>query len=241
MRNAIIVIWVLVFVGSRDCLAQPLSKQQHWQLLDHQEDSVYGTSVNRAYKELLKGKTSHPVIVAVIDEGVDISHEDLQGHIWTNQKEIPGNGIDDDKDGYVDDVHGWNFLGGKDGRNIYATNSEADREYARLLPQAATMDAAQRKYFETVKKEHIDDSVGRNRDLYSLLDGRLRWLAMQDSIMKAVVGVKVLNYPDVVSFQPKDSVLIATKKALLNFYAQNSPHNKEISLDSVIRLGRAYM
>ena len=65
-----------------------LSKKQTWQLLDYEQDTVYGSSVNRAYKELLKGKKSHPVIVAVIDGGVDINHEDLQGHIWINKKEI---------------------------------------------------------------------------------------------------------------------------------------------------------
>ena len=98
--------------------AQKLTKDQNWQLLDYQQDSVYGTSINRAYKELLQGKKSRPVIVAVIDEGVDITQEDLQGHIWTNANKIPANGIDDNKNGYVGDVHGWNFLGGKDGRNI---------------------------------------------------------------------------------------------------------------------------
>ncbi len=107
--------------------AKKYIKLHKWQLLDYQQDSVYGASVNRAYKELLKGKKSHPVIVAVLDLGVDITQEDLQGHIWTNKKEIPDNGIDDDKNGYVDDVHGWNFLGGKDGKRMDATSSEADR------------------------------------------------------------------------------------------------------------------
>lgn len=64
---------------------------------------------------LLKGKPGKTVIVAVIDSGIDTLHEDLKSVLWTNPIEIPGNGIDDDKNGYVDDVHGWNFLGGKDG------------------------------------------------------------------------------------------------------------------------------
>jgi subtilisin family serine protease len=148
-----------------------LSKQQSWQLLDFEQDTVYGASVNRAYKELLIGKTSHPVIVAVIDEGVDISHEDLQGHIWTNKREIAGNSIDDDKNGYIDDIHGWNFLGGKNGKMIYATNSEADREYARLLPEFGQLkDSVQEKnnkeyqYFLRAKKNYLQDSVGRHRN-----------------------------------------------------------------------------
>src|ERR1700685_2379936 len=88
-----------------------------WQLMDYRTDSVFGAGVNRTYQELLKDKKATPVIVAVIDAGVDTAHEDLVGHIWTNTKEIPGNGIDDDHNGYVDDIHGWNFLGGKDGKN----------------------------------------------------------------------------------------------------------------------------
>jgi subtilisin family serine protease len=50
------------------------------------------------------------VVVAVVDTGVDITHPDLQGNVWTNVDEIPGNGIDDDGNGYIDDVHGWNVL-----------------------------------------------------------------------------------------------------------------------------------
>lgn len=83
----------------------------NWHLMDWQQDGVYGTSVNRAFNdnELLKGRESYPVIIAVIDLGVDTAHEDLKGHIWLNKKEIPGNSIDDDHNGYVDDVHCWNF------------------------------------------------------------------------------------------------------------------------------------
>jgi subtilisin family serine protease len=53
---------------------------------------------------------SSSVIVAVIDTGVDTAHADLAANIWTNTDEIPGNGVDDDHNGYVDDVHGWDFV-----------------------------------------------------------------------------------------------------------------------------------
>ncbi|RAR49639.1 S8 family peptidase [Flavobacterium lacus] len=82
-----------------------------WSHLDLIKDTIPGMSVDRAYEELLKGKKGQRVIVAVIDSGTDIEHEDLKGRIWTNAKEIPGNGIDDDNNGYIDDIHGWNFLG----------------------------------------------------------------------------------------------------------------------------------
>ncbi|MFO7256444.1 MAG: S8 family peptidase [Bacteroidota bacterium] len=100
--------------------------RKEWFLLDPELDRVQGVSVERAYK-LLEGKPSRTVIVAVMDSGVDIDHEDLKDVIWVNEDEIPGNGVDDDENGYVDDVHGWNFIG-----NVHADTYELTREYARL-------------------------------------------------------------------------------------------------------------
>ena len=91
-----------------------------------------GMQTDKAY-QLLTNKKPKAVIVAVIDSGVDIEHEDLQGKIWTNEKEIPKNGIDDDKNGYIDDVHGWNFLGNKRGQNVDAARLEKTRILARLM------------------------------------------------------------------------------------------------------------
>lgn len=102
-------------------------QKANWQNLDLKTDSTFGISTEKAYKELLKGKKSTPVIVAVIDGGVDLNHEDLKRVIWTNKKEVAGNGVDDDKNGYVDDIHGWNFLGGKDGKSIEFETLELTR------------------------------------------------------------------------------------------------------------------
>jgi subtilisin family serine protease len=84
---------------------------KRWSHLDLVKDTIPGMSVDKAYAELLKGKKSTKVIVGIVDSGVDINHEDLKAVIWTNPKEIAGNGKDDDKNGFIDDVHGWNFLG----------------------------------------------------------------------------------------------------------------------------------
>ena len=99
-----------------------------WHLLSKQTSGYYGIGLDQAY-DFLKGKKSTPIIVAVIDSGVDTTHEDLKPILWHNPGEIPGNGIDDDKNGYVDDVYGWNFLGGRDGKNVKEDSYEAARVY----------------------------------------------------------------------------------------------------------------
>ena len=101
-----------------------------WHLLDKEKDGVYGISLDKAYDFLrLKNLKSTTVLVAVIDSGVDTLQEDLIHILWTNPGEIPGNGIDDDHNGYVDDIHGWNFIGGKDGRNVKDDSQEEGRVY----------------------------------------------------------------------------------------------------------------
>lgn len=98
----------------------PLTEQQlqRWSHLDIEKDTIPGMSVDKAYAELIKNKKGVKVIVGVIDSGVDINHEDLKSVIWTNKKEIPNNGKDDDKNGFIDDVHGWNFLGNSNNETL---------------------------------------------------------------------------------------------------------------------------
>ncbi len=125
------------------------SDLQRWSHLDLVKDTVPGMSVDRAYAELLQNKKGKTVIVGVIDSGVDVDHEDLKSVIWVNAKEIAGNGKDDDKNGYIDDVHGWNFLGdsnnealemtrivrkGDDGSAVYkAAKAEFDKQHAEAM------------------------------------------------------------------------------------------------------------
>ena len=120
----------------------PVSENElkRWSHLDLIKDSIPGMSVDRAYAELLQGKTGKKVIVGIVDSGVDIEHEDLKGMIWTNPKEIPGNGIDDDKNGFIDDVHGWNFLGNAVHENLELTRvvkkgDDGSPEYKEALAQ----------------------------------------------------------------------------------------------------------
>ncbi|HLT74369.1 MAG TPA: S8 family peptidase [Ohtaekwangia sp.] len=149
------------FQEIQDSIVTPLD----WFLRDPEQDRVQGVSAERAYSTLLKGKPSRTVVVAVIDSGVDIEHEDLEGVIWVNEDEIPGNGIDDDKNGYIDDVHGWNFIGGKDG-NVDADTYEVTREYVRLKDKYENFDEKklnkknrdEYEYWKRVKEKYERDS-----------------------------------------------------------------------------------
>jgi subtilisin family serine protease len=105
--------------------------QDRWFNQDLKQDGVYGVSSDKALNDLLKGRTATDIIVAVIDGGTDFSHQDLKNNIWTNPGEIAGNGIDDDHNGYVDDIHGWNFIGSAAGTVRY-DNLELTRVYREL-------------------------------------------------------------------------------------------------------------
>jgi subtilisin family serine protease len=129
-RLSIVFVFLCISVFSFKAFAQDIPKG--WHLLDQIDDHYYGISLNKAYQFLKDhNRQSKQVIVAVLDSGVDTTHEDLKDNLWRNPKEIPGNGIDDDGNGYIDDVYGWNFLGGKDGRNIKKCSDERSRIYHR--------------------------------------------------------------------------------------------------------------
>jgi len=137
LRFNIIILVSLFNLGFVSCcklLAQTVEHThektmppENWFNLDEEIDGIPGISTERAYKELLKNRKSKKIIVAILDDGIDIHHEDLQGKIWRNTNEIEGNGIDDDQNGYIDDINGWNFLGGQDGKSVVYDNSVLTR------------------------------------------------------------------------------------------------------------------
>ncbi|MBK8556074.1 MAG: S8 family peptidase [Lewinellaceae bacterium] len=137
--------------------AQGAKAPDNWFTKDKTADGVQGTSSDQALQQLkAKGKKGQTIIVAVLDSGVDYNHEDLKDIMWTNPGEIPNNGIDDDKNGYIDDIHGWNFLGGKNG-NVEHETLELTREYVRLKKKygdATTgTDKKEFKYWQDVKTQ----------------------------------------------------------------------------------------
>jgi len=151
---------------------------QSWGAADLMKDTIPGMSVNKAYAEIIKNNTGKTVIVAVIDSGVDITHEDLDGVIWKNPGEIANNGKDDDNNGYIDDVHGWNFLG-----DAVKENMEYTRIYKRLKPKfegkpASSISTADRDdyaLYQRAKAEYekeYNESV-QNKEQYTQIKQQL--------------------------------------------------------------------
>jgi cell wall-associated protease len=137
-RQSLFIPTIFAFIHKEEEAARD------WSALDPATDSIAGTSLYKAY-DLLKGRVSTPVIAAVIDNGVDVEHQDLKDVIWTNTKEIPGNGIDDDHNGYVDDVHGWNFRGAKDGTIVENEQAEATHIFSIWRHKYEKVDTAKLK------------------------------------------------------------------------------------------------
>src|SRR5690606_38168343 len=151
----------------------PLTDEQlkNWGAMDLVKDTVPGMSVDRAYNEIIKNRKGETVLVGVIDSGVDIEHEDLKNVIWTNPGEIAGNGIDDDKNGFVDDIHGWNFLG-----DITGENMEFVRIIRKLKPKyegksESSVSAADRKEFAIYQKAKAE----YEKELADITSNKMRY------------------------------------------------------------------
>ncbi|MGB5699599.1 S8 family serine peptidase [Muriicola sp.] len=152
-----------------------------WHQKDLEIDSIPGTGLDRVHNELLKDKKGVEVVVAVLDTKVDIFHEDLEGRIWINKDEIPGNGIDDDENGYIDDINGWNFLGNKEGEDILYQQPEYVRfvrRYNKEFSGKTIIDIPEeqidvfRKYYEAKKKleTEYEEAIVKKSSFDSIYD-----------------------------------------------------------------------
>ncbi|SHI68501.1 Subtilase family protein [Mesonia phycicola] len=189
-----------------------------WGSLDLVTDTIPGMSVQKAYREIIKDFQGKTVIVGVVDSGVDIEHEDLKNIIWTNEDEIPGNGIDDDKNGYVDDIHGWNFLG-----NTIKENLEFVRILRDLKPKydgktASEISAADQEEFalyqrakEEYEKEYNDKKAGFDR--YSAIKQQVT-TAKKD--VAAALGKEDFTAEDLKNIETEDTTVQQKAAFLLN-------------------------
>ncbi|GMQ25615.1 S8 family peptidase [Algoriphagus sp. oki45] len=157
-------------------------ESQRWGHLDLVRDTVPGMSVDRAYSELLKKKKGQTVVVAVIDSGIDLDHEDIKNVLWTNPGEKAGDGIDNDGNGYIDDIHGFNFLGESYHEQLEfarilrlkigdeALQKEAKAELEKRLPEAKGTLPQLKQIEQFVSMAHQNMVKGLGKENYSLAD-----------------------------------------------------------------------
>ncbi len=177
----------------------------NWQLLDEKTDHVPGISVLRANHELLSSmQPKQTVLVAVIDGGLDTADVDLLPHLWRNPGEIPGNGKDDDHNGYVDDSWGWDFIGGPHG-DIDQETMEVTRLYSRCHHIAALSVAGPDP--SPAECAQIDTTFRQERDSASMTLGRINsaGLALErvTDVLKAAIADS-LTAERVKAYQPTD-------------------------------------
>lgn len=198
-----------------------------WHLMDQKTTGFYGISLDKAY-DFVKGRKSKPVVVAIIDSGIDTTHEDLKGVLWTNTKEIPGNGIDDDGNGYVDDVHGWNFLGGKDGRNVKQDSYEAARVYHNYkskfenITDPSALSKADQALYKTWKRAKADVVDNVNPTEIAQAKFIYNKIKVGDSVIRKDLKKEEYNGKELQAYTPTNADATATKNIILAISSANN-------------------
>ncbi|HEY0433460.1 MAG TPA: S8 family peptidase [Chitinophagaceae bacterium] len=234
VASLILTLWM------NDGFAQNSVKEQvpnGWHLMSKQTSGYYGIGLDKAY-EFLKGKKSTPVIVAVIDSGIDTTHEDLKPILWVNPGEIPGNGIDDDKNGYVDDVHGWNFIGGRDGKNVKEDSYEAARVYHQYKAQFEELtdttslsneDRDKYKMWSRAKQQVVGEVDLTLLEKYKQIE---KDMVQGDSVIQVDLNKKEYNCKDLDSYNPSSVAAQKLKQTMTYICGLNK--NTDITNDQII-------
>lgn len=182
----------------------PRTAPDRWWHLSSVDGDVPGANIDAAH-ELLAGRVpAREVIVAVIDGGVDIQHEDLDDVLWVNAGEVPGNGIDDDGNGYADDVHGWNFIGGPDGRSVDLDTYEMTRLHAACTGGSAAgplespgpeLCAEVAEAYEAERQEMtaMRDQIAQIQQIFPVIVGILRDALGTEPTMESVAAFQAVN------------------------------------------------
>ncbi|MBK6622711.1 MAG: S8 family peptidase [Saprospirales bacterium] len=221
MKFKLLLLIAVLFSGY-SLMAQGDEAKENWFNLDPSSDGVQGVSTERMYKELLAGKKGQTVIVAVIDSGVDAEHEDLKSIMWVNAGEIAGNGKDDDNNGYVDDIHGWNFIGGADGRNVNQDTYEATRLYVKYKKYFEGKDAAKLPKKEKAMYDEYQIIKTEIEEKQAELEGNVTlYQGLLDGVqaLKTALGKDEVTKEDLENFETEDPALIQALGVLKNVLA----------------------
>lgn len=179
-------------------------EKQNWGHLDLVSDTIPGMSVDKAYEEIIKNKKGKNVIVAVLDSGMDLNHEDLDGVLWTNKGEKPGNNIDDDGNGYIDDIHGYNFLGESYNEQL---------EFARMLRLNIGDQATLVKAKTKLDKEYQE--ALQNKQRYEEI---IKAVTDADTAVKKQLGKDTYTRQEVAAIQTTDEGMLRNKAVLAQMF-----------------------
>src|SRR5262245_58750475 len=199
--------------------AAPLEAQSNWHLLDATANHVLGIGAERAKRELLAGKQPKKVVlVAVIDGGIDTAHASLKPNLWSNPKEIPGNRIDDDNDGYVDDVRGWDFIGGRDGKDVQFDTFELTRLHARCTGAAPGSQPpstpAEKETCNQIAQEFAK-KVAETKEQMTQIEQISSVYDQLMPILRAAVGSESLTVSNVTALRPARQDVARAKEVYL--------------------------
>ncbi len=221
------LIFSLLIIFSISASAQrnapSLNAPSNWFNLSYAIDNVYGVGTERTFRDLVKLQKADTVIVCILDSGVDYDHEDLKSVMWHNPGEIEGNGIDDDKNGYVDDIYGWNFLGNKNGENVANDNLEIVRLLRPLIKKyngqnATTITAIQKAEYENfiALKSVYDIKYSETQQSLDGLNGFKRALDKIKKEIKLQRGVDTVMFSDFVAYvaPPENTKLYGALKKI---------------------------
>lgn len=230
-RSRILHILILGLLALGNAGAQPTNPG--WHLQDPEKNLIQGISAEKAY-ERLQGRPSTTVVVAIIDSGIDIDHEDLKGVLWTNPREVAGNGIDDDKNGYIDDIHGWNFIGGKAGE-VNEDTYELTREFMRLDKQFAAIPenkvpGKKRKEYERYRalKDKFTRLRDENRDEYEYYKKLSRNLNLSLDTLRATLKTERITSETIDTFHSTTPTL-SFAKGFARLLLSNADPGTELS------------
>lgn len=186
---------------------------KNWMHSDLEATGVYGVNTLKAKKFLAeKHRKAHPLIVGVLDSGVEYFHEDLKNNMWVNPKEKAGNGKDDDKNGYIDDLHGWNFLTDKNGKNYAPDSYELTRQYKKLqdyFSNGATAASAPEKYktYLSLKKDYYT-SIYKYELNSALSKARIDYVTPRLEALNKAFGNQTLSKTLVDQFTSEDPMAL---------------------------------
>jgi subtilisin family serine protease len=224
--------------------ARPDEAPTDWFHLDRERRRIPGLATRSAYETVLADRSPRDTVtVAIIDSGVDVDHEDLAASTWTNRDEVPGNGEDDDGNGYVDDRHGWNFIGGPDGDNVEQDTYELTRLYVKYrerfggVDSAAVADSNRDAYrrFRTLRKRFRQKRQQAQKELKNVQQARDA-VQFSEKVLSNHLGVDSLSRTTVDTLTTSDPQLRKARDILLYFYRQNlSPQDIYDYYDSLKR------